>query len=491
MTMNVLLGFGSLAPRAGERGGKPAADGAAEAFGELIGKGDRKASLADRLGVDDDPRNERMGVGRELLGMYDLRLRQLGNGTAIPLQVDDEAPLATVLDEPQGDMPELRDHEKEHVDDDAAPGQSAATPAPDRKAKPARTATDVTPDQVTADQAGTAGDAPPADVAQRIVDNEPVRDDTSASVATEDAGLQSRVAAAGRGAPGDERNQRASRVASAAPQQQNGPAAPAHARAEPVPAGEPPAGDAAPVQRPQPAPGAGGMPDVTTADDGSQRAPQQGRRAGAAAGVAANAPASEPADPFAGRVKIVGSSTPTSPPPALVSLLGPTSASVVAAIEADPAWRAAAAEMASSTIVRTPNSTQGVNTLRIQLNPAELGMVTARLTATGSQLSIEIQVESNDARQRLVNDSDAIVKALRSVGLEVDRITIQQSATPSTGAGQQAAGGRDQQFAGQQAGDGNGRERGDGRQAGSQNHDDARPNMAERAGGRSDGNLYI
>jgi len=59
-------------------------------------------------------------------------------------------------------------------------------------------------------------------------------------------------------------------------------------------------------------------------------------------------------------------------------------------------------------------------------------MVTARLVASGQQLEIEIRVESNDARQRLANDSDAIVKALRAVGYDVDRVTIQQA--PQSGA---------------------------------------------------------
>lgn len=140
------------------------------------------------------------------------------------------------------------------------------------------------------------------------------------------------------------------------------------------------------------------------------------------------------------RISVLGFSTAAAP--ILPVQLGPTSAGLFAAIEAEPTWRAAAAEAAAATNQRGQMH-HSVSTLRIQLNPAELGMVTARLTATGPQLEIEIRVESNDARQRLSNDSDAIVKALRAVGFDVDRVTIQQ-AQPGAGAPAQHGGqGRD------------------------------------------------
>ncbi len=70
-----------------------------------------------------------------------------------------------------------------------------------------------------------------------------------------------------------------------------------------------------------------------------------------------------------------------------------------------------------------------VQTLKIQLQPAELGMVTARLRIVGEQLTVDLQVENTEARHRLSTDSDSIVKALRSLGYDIDRVTVQQSAS--------------------------------------------------------------
>ncbi|MFC5585280.1 flagellar hook-length control protein FliK [Nitratireductor kimnyeongensis] len=69
-----------------------------------------------------------------------------------------------------------------------------------------------------------------------------------------------------------------------------------------------------------------------------------------------------------------------------------------------------------------------VQTLKIQLQPAELGTVTAKLRLVGEQLMVDLQVESTEARHRLSTDSESIVKALRSLGYDIDRVTVQQSA---------------------------------------------------------------
>lgn len=194
-------------------------------------------------------------------------------------------------------------------------------------------------------------------------------------------------------------------------------------------------------------------------------------------------------------VSVLGFSTSSAPvvpanivPANLASQLSATGAGVVAAIEAEPTWRAAAAEAAPQR-----GQTAGVvSSLRIQLNPAELGMVTARLVATGSQLEIEIRVESNDARQKLAHDADAIVKALRGVGYDIERVTIQQAPQGSPGTQQQAqqqgAASRDpfmqqgqqQDQAGANAGGRNGQNSGNGATAAQRN---AGEPGAERAGG--------
>ena len=88
---------------------------------------------------------------------------------------------------------------------------------------------------------------------------------------------------------------------------------------------------------------------------------------------------------------------------------------------------AATTQMAGSVAVPT-------HVLKIELHPAELGMVTAHLRLSGEQLSIELKPETHDAYRRLSSDSEAIVKSLRGLGFEVDKVTIMQPsvAVPAT-----------------------------------------------------------
>jgi chemotaxis protein MotD len=78
--------------------------------------------------------------------------------------------------------------------------------------------------------------------------------------------------------------------------------------------------------------------------------------------------------------------------------------------------------------------------LKIQLHPAELGMVTATLRFAGEQLSIELQVENHEAYRRLSGDSDTIVSSLRDLGYDVDRVTVLQPSLASTPAGRSDSG---------------------------------------------------
>ncbi|MBZ9775914.1 flagellar hook-length control protein FliK [Mesorhizobium sp. CO1-1-8] len=70
--------------------------------------------------------------------------------------------------------------------------------------------------------------------------------------------------------------------------------------------------------------------------------------------------------------------------------------------------------------------------LKIELHPAELGMVTANLRLSREQLSIELKPETHDAYRRLSADSEAIVKSLRGLGFEVDQVTILQPSVAVT-----------------------------------------------------------
>ena len=66
------------------------------------------------------------------------------------------------------------------------------------------------------------------------------------------------------------------------------------------------------------------------------------------------------------------------------------------------------------------------HSLKIELHPAELGMVTASLRVIGEQLSIELKVDTQEAHRRLSADSEQIVKSLRGLGYEIDSVTVLQ-----------------------------------------------------------------
>lgn len=142
------------------------------------------------------------------------------------------------------------------------------------------------------------------------------------------------------------------------------------------------------------------------------------------------------------KVNVIGGQSvpaPVAPQP------GATATSLVAALDADSSFRAAAADPASAPQTGDgPRANGVVHTLKIQLHPAELGMVAARLRIVGEQLSVELQVDSNDARNRLAADSDAMTRALRASGYEVDKVTVMQSTTgggtaTGSGAGREGA----------------------------------------------------
>jgi len=70
--------------------------------------------------------------------------------------------------------------------------------------------------------------------------------------------------------------------------------------------------------------------------------------------------------------------------------------------------------------------------LKIQLHPAELGMVTATLRFAGERLSIELKVENPEAYRRLASDSETIVGALRDLGYDIDKVTVIQPSIVSS-----------------------------------------------------------
>jgi chemotaxis protein MotD len=102
-----------------------------------------------------------------------------------------------------------------------------------------------------------------------------------------------------------------------------------------------------------------------------------------------------------------------------------TSAAVIDALNSDGGLRQPVST--PSTTAQTAGSVAvPTHILKIELHPAELGMVTASLRLTGEQLSIELKPETREAYRRLATDSDAIVKSLRGLGFDVDKVTILQ-----------------------------------------------------------------
>lgn len=113
--------------------------------------------------------------------------------------------------------------------------------------------------------------------------------------------------------------------------------------------------------------------------------------------------------------------------------------------------------------------------LKIELHPAELGMVTASLRLSGERLSIELKPETHEAHRRLAADSEAIVKSLRGLGFDVDKVTILQPSIAVPAAGRTDASSALPMSAGReqpafQPGDSSGNNAGSGGQQPGRNH---------------------
>lgn len=121
-------------------------------------------------------------------------------------------------------------------------------------------------------------------------------------------------------------------------------------------------------------------------------------------------------------------------------LLGQTASSFVAGMGAPQSWAdylGPAATMANGPAMAGP-----VRSLSIALQPAALGSVTANLHLSGQQLRIDVEVQTEEAHQRLSNDADDIVKSLRSLGFDVSHVTIRHggNAPPAAQGANQTAG---------------------------------------------------
>lgn len=90
---------------------------------------------------------------------------------------------------------------------------------------------------------------------------------------------------------------------------------------------------------------------------------------------------------------------------------------IMEAIKAEPSWAAYFRDTGNS-------GGKPIQSLRIQLHPAELGAVTAHLRAAGDAIEVEIAAETAEAHKHLAAEADDILRSLRQIGIDVDRISI-------------------------------------------------------------------
>lgn len=179
-------------------------------------------------------------------------------------------------------------------------------------------------------------------------------------------------------------------------------------------------------------------------------------------------------------------------------------ANLTALLSGDSDWAGAMSPSSALSNAASQSSTGTVvNTLKLELNPHDLGAVTATLRLHGEELNVHLTVETRAAYRQLSEDSGGILDALRAQGFAVDQVTISIAPTADSDgtssqqgqsgqAGQQAMaeGGRQGQAAGR------GQQQNGERQAADQGtrnaHDAASDNVAGTApGGSRPGQLYL
>lgn len=99
--------------------------------------------------------------------------------------------------------------------------------------------------------------------------------------------------------------------------------------------------------------------------------------------------------------------------------------SVATAFGQDPDWSAAmnpSAKLSNEALYASTGKV--VNTLKIELNPNDLGHVTATMRMVGEELNIHLTVESSKAYRQIVHDSSSMLDNLKAQGYSVDQITV-------------------------------------------------------------------
>ncbi|WP_183729225.1 flagellar hook-length control protein FliK [Rhizobium sp. BK275] len=117
----------------------------------------------------------------------------------------------------------------------------------------------------------------------------------------------------------------------------------------------------------------------------------------------------------------------------------PNSATVTAALSGDKEWaQAMQPSSALSNAAEWTSTGKVVNTLKIQMSPIDLGLVTATMRLSGDTLNVDLKVETGAAYRQLKEDHGKILEALRSQGYAVDNVTISMAPVERADAGNQA-----------------------------------------------------
>lgn len=110
-----------------------------------------------------------------------------------------------------------------------------------------------------------------------------------------------------------------------------------------------------------------------------------------------------------------------------LSVTQSSAASVINAMTGDGRWSQMlrGAEAVSATTLNTTQNT--MNTLKIQLNPAELGTVDATLKLSGGRLVVELNAQTLEAYRHLSDSQQHILKAMKGQGYAVEQISVQHT----------------------------------------------------------------
>ncbi|MDQ0319166.1 chemotaxis protein MotD [Pararhizobium capsulatum DSM 1112] len=110
---------------------------------------------------------------------------------------------------------------------------------------------------------------------------------------------------------------------------------------------------------------------------------------------------------------------------------------VTSTIAGSAEWAQSVQTLTNETTLQQQATGKVVNTLKIQMHPIDLGMVTATLRLKDDELHVDLKVETGDAFRQLSDDQNAMVKALRAQGFAVDQVNIVFNAPDSNSGAQQ------------------------------------------------------